>query len=268
MARGNLDAFMATMVAHEVAVDVADVEKLARTHYGLNGTATRLTGERDENFKLSCVDGAQYVLKLANGAEDASSGDLPIAALLHLERVDPRFPCPRVVRTREGDTQCWYEDGSGARRAIRVLTYMPGKTLRSSTRSRAQRIAYGLMAARLGLALRDFTHPAARRPLIWDLRHVGKTLQLLGELPDLAERDTIAGLIELRGTGIVRQDHVPQAIMHYAVLPGSASGENRVPLEGEIVSLAPGFSLPALRLLTNIPSPLAVLMAKAPDIGC
>ncbi|OWV73488.1 serine/threonine protein kinase [Rhizobium sp. R339] len=79
---------------------------------------------------------------------------------------------------------------------------------------------------------------------------------------------TIAGLIELRGTGIVRQDHVPQAIMHYAVLPGSASGENRVPPEGEIVSLAPGFSLPALRLLTNIPSPLAVLMAKAPDIGC
>ncbi|WP_064696367.1 HPr kinase/phosphorylase [Rhizobium aegyptiacum] len=79
---------------------------------------------------------------------------------------------------------------------------------------------------------------------------------------------SIAGLIELRGTGIVRQDHVPQAIMHYAVLPGSASGENRVPAEGEIVSLAPGFSLPALRLLTNVASPLAILMAKAPDIGC
>ena len=215
MARGNLDAFMATMVAHEVAVDVADVEKLARTHYGLNGTATRLTGERDENFKLSCVDGAQYVLKLANAAENASSGDLPIAALLHLERVDPRFPCPRVVRTREGDTQCWYENGSGARRATRVLTYMPGKTLRSSTRSRAQRIAYGRMAARLGLALRDFTHPAASRPLIWDLRHVGKTLQLLGELPDLAERDTIAGLIErIEMLLVIRFQRLRQQVIH------------------------------------------------------
>ncbi|MBB3918569.1 HPr kinase/phosphorylase [Rhizobium fabae] len=78
---------------------------------------------------------------------------------------------------------------------------------------------------------------------------------------------SIAGLIELRGTGIVRQDHIPKATMHYAVLPGSASGENRVPPEGEIVSLAAGFSLPALRLLTNAPSPLAILMAKAPDIG-
>jgi hypothetical protein len=78
---------------------------------------------------------------------------------------------------------------------------------------------------------------------------------------------SIAGLMELRGTGIVRQDHIPRAIMHYAVLPGSASGENRVPPEGETASLAAGFSLPALRLLTGVSSPLAILMAKVPDIG-
>ena len=78
---------------------------------------------------------------------------------------------------------------------------------------------------------------------------------------------SIAGLIELRGTGIVRQDHISQAAMHYAVLPGSASGENRVPPDGEFVSFDTGISLPALRLLTGVPSPLAVLMAKAPDIG-
>lgn len=78
---------------------------------------------------------------------------------------------------------------------------------------------------------------------------------------------SIAGLIELRGTGIVRQDHIPSAAMHYAVLPGSASGETRLPPEGETVSLAAGFSLPALRLLTGVSAPLAILMAKAPDIG-
>ncbi|MBB4237190.1 HPr kinase/phosphorylase [Rhizobium esperanzae] len=78
---------------------------------------------------------------------------------------------------------------------------------------------------------------------------------------------SIAGLIELRGTGIVQQDHMARAPMHYAVLPGSASGENRLPSEGEVVDLAPGLSLPALRLLTGVSSPLAILMAKAPDIG-
>ncbi|MBY5331278.1 HPr kinase/phosphorylase [Rhizobium leguminosarum] len=78
---------------------------------------------------------------------------------------------------------------------------------------------------------------------------------------------SITGLIELRGTGIVHQDHIPKATMHYAVLPGSATGENRVPPEGEMVSLAADFSLPALRLLTGVCSPLAILMAKVPDIG-
>jgi hypothetical protein len=215
MARGGLDAFMATMVAHPVAVDPADAEKLARVHYGLSATAAPLTGERDENFKLSCADGAQYVLKIANGREDPSVSDLPVAALLHVERVDPRFPCPRVIRTREGNTQCWHEDDARTRRAVRLLTYLPGKPLRSSVRSRAQRVACGHIAARLGLALRDFSHPAARRPLIWDLRNVGKTLPLLEELPDLVEREAIAALIErIEMLLVIRFQRLRQQVIH------------------------------------------------------
>jgi hydroxylysine kinase len=195
---GDLDAFMATMVAASAPVAPDEAEKLARDRYGLAATATRLSGERDENFRLSCADGAQYVLKIANAAEDPAVTDLPTAALLHVERVDPEFPCPRVLRDREGHTLCRYEDraGGGVRRTARILTYLPGKTLRSSTPSREQRTACGRIAARLGLALRDFTHPAARRPLIWDLRHIGKTLPLLQELPDLPEREVVAALIE------------------------------------------------------------------------
>jgi hydroxylysine kinase len=216
MARGDLDAFMATMVAQPVAVDIAEAEQLARVHYGLNSQAARLTGERDENFKLLSADGAQYVLKIANASEDPAVSDLPVAALLHIERVDPEFPSPRVIRTCDGDTQCWYEDlGSGKRRAARLLTYLSGKPLRSTAGSRAQRSACGRIAARLGLALRDFTHPAARRPLIWDLRHVGKTLKLLGELPDLVEREAIAALIErIEMLLVIRFQRLRQQAIH------------------------------------------------------
>ncbi|MBB3660449.1 serine kinase of HPr protein (carbohydrate metabolism regulator) [Rhizobium sp. BK650] len=77
----------------------------------------------------------------------------------------------------------------------------------------------------------------------------------------------IAGLIELRGTGIIRQNHVAQAAMHIAILPGSPTGENRLPEEGETAVLAEGCELPVLRLLPNLSLPLAVLMAKAPEIG-
>jgi hypothetical protein len=77
----------------------------------------------------------------------------------------------------------------------------------------------------------------------------------------------IAGLIELRGTGIVRLPHVAEAPMHYAILPGSASGPDRVPPDGERAAIADEIDLPAVRLLANTPLPLAVLMAKVPDIG-
>jgi Ser/Thr protein kinase RdoA (MazF antagonist) len=177
-------------------VSAEDAEKLARDLYGLTATATRLTGERDENFRLAGAAGTQYVLKIASAAEEPEITDLPTAALLHLERVDPGFPCPRVVRTLEGRTLCRYRDRAGLERSVRVLTYLPGKTLRSTTRSRAQRVASGRVAARLGLALREFIHPVARRALIWDLKNVGRVAGLLEELPDLAQRQQILTLLE------------------------------------------------------------------------
>jgi hypothetical protein len=78
---------------------------------------------------------------------------------------------------------------------------------------------------------------------------------------------SIKGMIELRGTGIVRIPSIQDAPMHYAVLPGRVSGEDRVPPEDETTAVLPGIALPVIRLLANVPLPLAVLMAKAPEIG-
>jgi hypothetical protein len=78
---------------------------------------------------------------------------------------------------------------------------------------------------------------------------------------------SIQGIIELRGTGIVRIPSIQEAPMHYAVLPGHVSGEDRVPPEGETTVVSTGITLPVIRLLANVPLPLAVLMAKAPEIG-
>jgi len=191
----DLDEFMATMVATSAPVSCDEAEKFARERYGLDAAATRLTGERDENFKLSCTDDREYVLKIASEAEAPDITDLPTAALLHVERVDPGFPCPRVLRNRDGLTQSGYRDASGAQRTARILTYLQGKTLRSSLRSREQRAACGRVAARLGLALRAFSHPAAQRPLVWDLKHMGRTLGLLEELGDFPAKDAVAVLI-------------------------------------------------------------------------
>ncbi|HEY0342751.1 MAG TPA: phosphotransferase [Steroidobacteraceae bacterium] len=216
MAADDLDAFMATMVAASVAVPCEEAERFARERYGLRAVATRLTGERDENFKLTCPDGREYVLKLASAAEPPAVTDLPTAALLHVERVDPGLPCPRVLRDRDGLTSSRFEDvAAGVGRTARVLTYLKGKTLRSSARSSAQRAACGRVAARLGLALGGFTHSAASRPLIWDLRHVGATARLLDELAEFPERSAVAALIATIDARVRAEfGHLRQQVIH------------------------------------------------------
>jgi len=86
--------------------------------------------------------------------------------------------------------------------------------------------------------------------------------EVIAECPD-----SIGGMIELRGTGIVSMPHQGRAPMQYAIIPGNASGPDRLPPDGERIELGNGIKLPAIRLLANAAIPLAVLMARAPEIG-
>jgi len=186
---------MATMVAESRPVPVERAVSLAREQYGIEASAVALTGEREENLKLTARDGAEYVLKIANPADEAPAIELPVAALLHLEKTDPGFPCPRIVRALDGSTEVRFADQTGALRTARLLTYLPGKLLATAVRSQAQRAACGRMGGRLSQALRGFEHPAARRPIVWDVRHAGYMSRLLEQMPLFPFRSTAADLL-------------------------------------------------------------------------
>jgi hydroxylysine kinase len=178
----DVDDFMATMVAPERPVPIESALALVRERYGLEAQASRLTGERDENFRLTAGGGAEYVLKIANPAENPAETDFQTAALLYLENADPALPCPRVWRDRTGGTHVRFVEG-GLERTARLLSYLPGRLLGASVRSRGQRAACGRIGARLTLALRGFGHPSGDRKIIWDVRHTGHMSRLLEDLP-------------------------------------------------------------------------------------
>jgi serine kinase of HPr protein (carbohydrate metabolism regulator) len=75
---------------------------------------------------------------------------------------------------------------------------------------------------------------------------------------------SIAGLIEIRGTGILRISSVLSAKINFAVLPGDPATAERLPPEDEQVEVALAISLPVIRLSTTSINPLAVIMAKHP----
>lgn len=192
----HVDAFLATMVAPSRPMPIELVPSLVRHHYGFEPRATRLTGERDENFRLTAADGAEYILKVANPAEDPAETAFQTAALLHIENVDPGLPCPRVVRNRMGASDIRFVDDSDTERTARLLTFLTGRLLGASTRSAPQRTACGRIGARLCLALRGFEHPAAERMIAWDVRHTVHMRRLLEELPRFPYQSAGRALLE------------------------------------------------------------------------
>ena len=216
----DVTAFLATMVAPSRPTSIERVSGLVRQHYGFEPRATQLTGERDENFRLTADDGAEYVLKIANPAENPAETDLQTAALLHIEKTDPELPCPRVLRDRTGLTHVRFLDECGAERTARVLTFLPGRLLGASTRSKRQRAACGRIGAQLTLGLRGFEHPAARRAIVWDVRHTGQMRGLLDELPHFPYRSAARELLERLVPRIESQlPHLRQQVVHNDLNP-------------------------------------------------
>lgn len=155
--------------------------RLAVRHFGLYGTLTRLTSERDLNFRIEGPEGA-FVLKVANAQEPHEVTRFQTLALLHLEARAPGLPVPRVCRTGEGATEVILPGGE----MLRVLTYLQGQPMHAAPRPPALRTAMGQMTARLTRGLQGFSHPAAGHRLQWDIRHAA---DLAPMLPHIADAD-------------------------------------------------------------------------------
>lgn len=158
---------------------------LALDHWGLTGTLTPLTSERDQNHRLD-TSGGSYVLKLSNPVEPAALTAFQTGAILHVARHAPDLPVPRVIPALDGRPIIPTKDG-----ALRLLTWVPGTPLAHLPRSPAFATAIGSALGQLDATLAGFTHPAADHHILWDIRNAADLAPLLPTLPgDLRPRIT------------------------------------------------------------------------------
>ncbi|WP_105386274.1 HPr kinase/phosphorylase [Neorhizobium alkalisoli] len=87
-----------------------------------------------------------------------------------------------------------------------------------------------------------------------------------GERLVASRPDAIAGLIELRGSGIAQVDSIPAAVLDLTVAVISRPGSERLPPENERFSIAGLGELPLVRIWQGTPDPLAILTAFAPNL--
>lgn len=161
--------------------------------YGLSGTVKRLSSERDETFLFTRADGTDFVLKIANPAEDPAALEFQDGALLHLEAAAPTVPVPRLVRTKDGEQSRTLATADGPR-IMRLLTFLPGELQYRTPTTEAQSRNVGRALAELGFGLEAYDGRPPAGKLMWDISH---TLDLAAVVDHVApeRRAQAAGVI-------------------------------------------------------------------------
>lgn len=171
-------------------VNVSDAEavQIAQRYFGLQGRVERFATEKDDTFRVDASDGRKFVLKIANPSEDERELAFQVELMLHVARVAPDLPIPRIWPDIEGRTLFKIQTESGSMRFVRLMSFMAGTPLDRTSASPLQRERIGELLAQLRLATASFSHEADSRVLAWDVSHLMKLRHLLAHVANPAHR--------------------------------------------------------------------------------
>jgi hydroxylysine kinase len=247
--------------AQAPAFSTQEAEAIARRAFDIDASAYLLDSERDQNFRLRVKDGSEWVLKIANSAEDPALLDMQTQALLHIAKVDPSLPIPRVKTTPGGASFHEIDAPDGRRCIVRVLSFLPGQLLDDATLQPELLRDIGAMAARLACALHGFSHPSARHQLLWDLTQAPALRAHTQHIEDPARRSIIEDVLDHFDAEVL-----PQLKMQRAqVIHNDVSGLNTL-VDGNCVTGVIDFGdLIHAPLVCDLAVPIAELSRKHPD---
>lgn len=159
-----------SMSATWSVTSLADAAAAVLQAYEAGGAVERLSSERDETFLFTRSDGTDFILKIANPAEDAAALEFQDGALLHLEAAAPVVPVPRLVLTKSGEPSHTLSTADGPR-IMRLLTFLRGELQYRTPASEGQSRNVGRVLAELGLGLEGYDGRPPPGKLMWDISH-------------------------------------------------------------------------------------------------
>ncbi len=156
------------MLEHCPSFAPGDAERVAREHFGVNGRASLLTSERDQNFCIESANGTRIVLKIANAREERAMLEAQQQALLHTEgHVEIT---PHVLRTTRGDTIVSVSASDGREHLAWAISWLEGRPLATVPRKSRELLEdFGRSIGALNASLATFDAPAIHRDFYWDL---------------------------------------------------------------------------------------------------
>jgi len=203
----------------------------ATRDYGLLGRISALPSERDQNFLITDAAGGKYVVKIANVNDTPELLDFQNQAMRRVERSSPDCRVQRVVSSLQGlEITNIHNARTGTDHCARVLTWIDGEVLAKSTpRGSVLFESIGAGMAKIDAALCDFSHPAMRRALQWDLRRAGMARENAKLLP----HDRRARVERL----FSQWERIDWTALRHSVIHGDANDYNVLVGDGRMVGL-------------------------------
>ncbi len=242
----------------------SEAEQIALETFHIQASAHPLDSERDQNFRLQADDGHEWVLKIANPAENPALLEMQTQALLHIAKVDLTLPIPRVKPTIDGALFREVDGLDGRSSIVRLLSYLPGQLLGNVVLHPALAREVGATTALLARALRGFFHPAARHKLLWDLTQASDLRTHTHHIQDPQHRRVVEAIFDhLDAEVLPRLQKQRAQIIHNDVSElNTVVAENRVTGVidfGDLIHapLVCDLAVPISELLCNHPHPIA-----------
>jgi 4-aminobutyrate aminotransferase-like enzyme/Ser/Thr protein kinase RdoA (MazF antagonist) len=198
-----------------------EAEELTAACFRVNGTASRLPSERDQNYRLTAATGEDYVLKIANALEDPVLLQAENDAMAHVAatKLCPLPAAPDIAEAYGKD---------GHKHCVRLLTYLPGTPLGQVKRHSPELLdSLGAAVGKVDRALLDFDHVVLHRDHYWDLARAAEvSQQYRPELSDSAVEQSVDALLaQYNRRTAPLLDELPTSVIHndandYNVLTG------------------------------------------------
>ena len=180
----------------------------------------RLSGERDQNYRLVDRNGAVYVCKVTHPSEPPNVTECQTRVLRHLAHMAPNLPVQRIVPTQHG-RDCFISGSNGdAPTTVRLLTYLHGTPMHMAKSSVQTRRSLGASHAQLLTALATLEDIDTAPDLLWDLTHIERIEPLLESLKIEADGRLARGFLDMfKRHALPRMKDLHQQLIHNDLNP-------------------------------------------------
>ncbi len=158
------------MEYNQIQIATQQAEEILLDLYNIKGSASKLPGEVDFNFRIKIENSEGYILKISRPNEDENYLDFQQQLLQHVEAHGQHLIAPKVINDKNGASTATITDSFGHTRKVRLLTWVSGRVWSSvNPQLDGLRFSLGEQCGLLTKALQGFTHSKAQREFVWDV---------------------------------------------------------------------------------------------------